>query len=171
MNASLRQTLSKLSLSLITSSLLCLSSTTQAMTDLQGQAIELLDYVGKGKWTVFEIWAADCPYCPDAIFYMKDFKHRYPQADLYGISLDGDNGATRGRQAAKSFIKKHHINFPTLMSDTVEIDKFLLKQGEEALVGTPALMIYNPKGQLVGVESGAIIAQDVIDFIQSKQQN
>lgn len=141
----------------------------QAFTDLQGKPIELLDYVGKGKWTVFEVWSSDCPYCPDGVFYMKDFKTRYPHAALYGISLDGDNGQAAGRQLAQGFIKKHQINFPTLMSSTLELDNFLMAQGEQALVGTPALLIYNPKGELKGVESGAIIAQDVIDFIQSEQ--
>ena len=141
----------------------------QAFTDFQGKSIELLDYVGKGKWTIFEVWASDCPYCPDGVFYMKDFKARYPQADLYGISLDGDSGQVAGRKDAQGFIKKHQINFPTLMSSTLELDHFLTKQGEQALVGTPALLIYNPKGELKGVESGAIIAQDVIDFIASEQ--
>lgn len=161
--------LAKTAASLAITSLLVHAPIAQAMTDLQGKPVELLDYVGKGKWTIFEVWASDCPYCPDAVFYMKDFKARYPQADVYGISLDGDSGQTRGRQYAYSFIKKHQVNFPTLIGNTVELDKFLLKQGEEALVGTPALMIYNPNGELKGVESGAIIAQDVIDFINSVQ--
>lgn len=148
----------------------CLSSTfAQAFTDLQGRSVKLLDYVGKGKWTVFEVWASDCPYCPDGVFYMKDFKARYPQADLYGISLDGDSGQVIGRQQAQQFIKKHQVNFPTLLSSTIALDNFLVEQGEQALVGTPALLIYNPKGELKGVESGAIIAQDVIDFIHSEQ--
>lgn len=149
--------------------LLIISTHLQAFTDLQGKPIQLLDHAGKGKWTVFEVWSSDCPYCPDGVFYMKDFKARYPQADLYGISLDGDSGQTTGRQLAQGFIKKHQINFPTLMSSTLELDHFLTKQGESALIGTPALIIYNPQGELKGVESGAIIAQDVIDFIQSEQ--
>ncbi|WP_298609435.1 TlpA disulfide reductase family protein [uncultured Thiothrix sp.] len=149
--------------------LLSLSANLQAFTDLQGQSVQLAEQVGKGKWTVFEVWASDCPYCPDGVFYMKDFKARYPQADLYGISLDGDSGQIAGRQLAQGFIKKHKINFPTLMSSTLELDNFLIEQGEQALMGTPALIIYNPKGELKGVESGAIIAQDVIDFIQGEQ--
>ncbi len=149
--------------------LLSISAHLQAFTDLQGKPVELLDHVGKGKWTVFEVWSSDCPYCPDGVFYMKDFKARYPHAALYGISLDGDNGQAAGRQLAQGFIKKHQINFPTLISSTLELDNFLMVQGEQALVGTPALLIYNPKGELKGVESGAIIAQDVIDFIQSEQ--
>lgn len=148
--------------------LLSLSANLHAFTDLQGKPVQLSEYVGKGRWTVFEVWSSDCPYCPDGVFYMKDFKARYPQADLYGISLDGDSGQASGRQLAQGFIKKHKINFPTLMSSTLELDNFLLEQGEQALIGTPALIIYNPKGELKGVESGAIIAQDVINFIQSE---
>jgi len=153
----------------LAASSLFISPVTQAMSDLQGKSIELLDYVGKGKWTIFEVWASDCPYCPDGVFYMKDFKTRYSQADLYGISLDGDSGKAAGIQNAQGFIKKHQVNFPTVLSSTVELDNFLIEQGEQALVGTPALLIYNPKGELKGVESGAIIAQDVIDFISREQ--
>lgn len=160
---------SKLAAGLVLGSLLTLPSLALAMTDLQGKPVELSNYVGKGKWTVFEVWASDCPYCPDGVFYMKDFKARYPQAELYGISLDGDSGQAAGRKLAQGFIQKHKINFPTLFSSTMELDNFLVEQGEQALVGTPALIIYNPKGELKGVESGAIIAQDVIDFIKSEE--
>jgi thiol-disulfide isomerase/thioredoxin len=168
MTTTLFKALVRLSAAVGLISLLSLSSA-QAFTDLQGKTVQLSDYIGKGKWTVFEVWSSDCPYCPDGVFYMKDFKARYPQASLYGISLDADSGQVLGRKIAQGFIKKHQINFPTLMSSTLELDNFLIKQGEQALVGTPALIIYNPKGELKGVESGAIIAQDVIDFIQSEQ--
>lgn len=159
----------KLTLALTLSGLLSLAPLAQAMTDLQGKPVNLLDQVGKGKWTIFEVWASDCPHCPDGVFYMKDFKKRYPKADLYGISLDGDSGQVNGRKLAQGFIKKHQVNFPTFLSSTLELDNFLIERGEQALVGTPALLIYNPKGELKGVESGAIIAQDVIDFINSEQ--
>lgn len=161
--------LPKLTVALTLSGLLSLVPLAQAMSDLQGKPVNLLDQVGKGKWTIFEVWASDCPHCPDGVFYMKDFKKRYPKADLYGISLDGDSGQVNGRSLAQGFIKKHQVNFPTFLSSTLELDNFLIEHGEQALVGTPALLIYNPKGELKGVESGAIIAQDVIDFINSEQ--
>lgn len=161
--------LPKLTVALTMSCLMSLAPLAQAMTDLQGKPVNLLDQVGKGKWTIFEVWASDCPHCPDGVFYMKDFKKRYPKADLYGISLDGDSGQVNGRKLAQGFIKKHQVNFPTFLSSTLELDNFLIEHGEQALVGTPALLIYNPKGELKGVESGAIVAQDVIDFIKSEQ--
>jgi thiol-disulfide isomerase/thioredoxin len=146
-------------------------SSAHALTDLAGKPAAIADVVGKGKWTVFEVWASDCPYCPDAILYMKDFKARYPQADLYGISLDGDLGKEASYPAAKRFIQQQGIHFPTLVGSTLEIDNYLHRQGRDKLFGTPSLLIFNPKGELRGIESGAAIADDVIDFIKMEESS
>ena len=148
---------------------LLMASNTQAMTDLQGKPVELKDFVGKGRWTVFEIWASDCHICPDGILYMKELESLYPQAELLGISIDGDLGNTKGLQAAKRFIHEQNISFPTLFSNSLEMDNLLHVEASESLYGTPQVLIFNPQGKLLGVEAGAIIAQDVVDFIKREQ--
>ncbi len=136
------------------------------MTRLDNQqTVDLRDMVGKGKWTIFEVWASDCPACPDGVFYMKEFQERYPQADLYGISVDGDKGKIEGRQLAQRFVKQQGISFPTILSSSLELDNFLYLTAEETLFGTPSVIIYNPQGVLKGIQAGGVIAQDIIDFI------
>lgn len=139
-----------------------------ALSDMQGNQKRFADMLSKDKWTVFEVWASDCPACPDAVFYMKNLKKRYShKVKLIGVSVDGDHGAA-GKSMAAAFMKKHQLTFPTLLSRTVEVDNFLYGF-EEDLYGTPSVLIFNPKGELRGIEVGAIISQDVINFIEQEE--
>ena len=85
--------------------LLCLSLPAAALTDMQGKPKKFSDFIGKGKWTVFEVWSSQCPACPDAVFYMNNLKRRYNKAQLIGISVNGDYGA-EGPKLAAQFIKQ-----------------------------------------------------------------
>ncbi len=139
-----------------------------ALSDMQGNTKRFADMLSKDKWTVFEIWASDCPACPDAVFYMKNLKKRYGhKVEVIGVSVDGDHG-DKGKAMAVAFMKKHQLTFPTLLGRTVEVDNFLY-QFEEDLYGTPSVLLFNPKGELRGIEAGAIISQDVIDFIEQDE--
>lgn len=156
------------SVTLLTACLLLLSAEAFALSDMQGNEKRFADMLSKDKWTVFEIWASDCPACPDAVFYMKNLKKRYGhKVELIGVSVDGDHGR-QGKAMAQAFMKKHQLTFPTLLSRTVEVDNFLYNY-EEDLYGTPSVLIFNPAGELRGIEVGAIISQDVIDFIEQEE--
>ena len=148
--------------------LLVTSCNVLALSDMQGNEKRFTDMLSKDKWTVIEVWASDCPACPDAVFYMKNLKKRYGhKVELIGISVDGDHG-DKGKAMAQAFMKKHQLTFPTLLSRTVEVDNFLYGY-EEDLYGTPSVLIFNPAGELRGIEVGAIISQDVIDFIEQEE--
>ncbi len=140
-----------------------------ALSDMQGKPQKFSDFIGKGQWTVFEVWSSQCPACPDAVFYMNNLKKRYAKAQLIGISVDGDYGA-EGPTLAKRFITQHEISFPTLYSSTAEVDEWL-GQYSEVLFGTPSVLFFNPQGELSNIEVGAIISQDVIDFIEQTENN
>ena len=148
----------------ITCLLLTMSLPAVALTDMQGKPKKFRDFIGKGQWTVFEVWSSQCPACPDAVFYMNNLKQRYSKAKLIGISVDGDYGEN-GPETAKAFIKKHDISFPNLYSSTDEVDEFLGNYSE-VLFGTPSVLFFNPQGELRNIEVGAIISQDVVDFIE-----
>lgn len=139
-----------------------------ALSDLQGNKKQFEDLIGQGRWTVFEIWSSECPACPDAVFYMQNLKNRYDQVDLIGISTDGNYGQA-GRQMAQKFVKQHKLTYPNLLSSFAELDTFLLSGWAETLFGTPTILIFNPEGQLKGHEVGALIAQDIIDFIEREK--
>ncbi|MEZ5448137.1 MAG: hypothetical protein R3E89_03665 [Thiolinea sp.] len=48
------------------------------------------------------------------------------------------------------------------------MDNFLFHYGAE-FYGTPTVLIFDPQGKLSGIEVGALIAQDIIDFIEARE--
>ncbi|MEZ5448139.1 MAG: TlpA disulfide reductase family protein [Thiolinea sp.] len=142
------------------------SAPAAAMTDMQGKALHVNQLIGKGKWTVFEVWVSTCHVCQSTVHYMNEFKARFPAADVYGISLDG----AERKQAAENFIQRHRLNFPNLLSDGSEFDTFLYRTTGEFLVGTPTLMVYNPQGQLAAVQPGVVTPQELITFIRDEEK-
>ena len=141
-----------------------------AMTDMQGNTIKIENIVGKGKWTVFKVWASHCHVCHETIHYLKEFKQSYPDADVYSISVDGQRDPT-DKAKAQGFIKRHDLQFPTLLSDFAEVSEIIYSAAGESLLGTPTMMVYNPQGELLAVQPGPVMAQDLIRFIKREEQN
>ena len=48
------------------------STTASALTDMQGNPQKIENIVGKGKWTVFKIWASTCHVCQETVHYLTD---------------------------------------------------------------------------------------------------
>lgn len=146
---------------------LLMATPTQAMTDLQGQPVKLENLVGKGKWTVMKVWASDCHVCRQTIHYLSDFEVSFPDADVYGISIDGQEGKT----AAQAFVKQNSLKFPNLLSDLSEMNAYLNQAAGEDLYGTPTMLVFNPQGKLIAVQPGPVTAEELITFIKQEQKS
>jgi peroxiredoxin len=138
-----------------------------ALTDLQGQPVKLENIVGKGKWTVMKIWASDCHVCRQTIHYLSDFEVSFPEATVYGISIDGQEGKAQ----AQAFVKQYSLNFPNLLSDSSEINAYLNKAAGEDLYGTPTMLVFNPQGKLIAVQPGPVTADELVAFIKKEQKS
>lgn len=140
-----------------------ISTTTSAMTNLSNNARTSIEAnIGKGQWTVMQAWVSTCGICNKE---MPDFVKnapRFPNTKVIGISLDGN------RQSAQQFVNKHGVNFPTLLSTTNEFNRYLSKVAEEELEGTPTYLIFDPQGQLAGVQQGHIPFGSIYNFITSQ---
>ena len=151
----------------ISLALLAWSGSAAAVTDLQGKDIAIKSLVGKGDWTVFELWSSDCRMCKKSIESTNQFHAANPQVKMYGIALDGP-----GREeAVQEFIDQHNIVYPTLISDAVEMDTFLYKTARESFIGTPTLLVFNPKGELVAVQPGTVTPTELSNFIKEHDQS
>ena len=146
----------------ISLALLAWSGSAAAVTDLQGKDIAIKSLIGKGRWTVFELWSSECHMCKKSIESTNQFHTANPQVKMYGIALDGP-----GREeAVQEFIDQHNIAYPTLISDAVEMDTFLYKTAHESFIGTPTLLVFDPKGELVAVQPGAVSPTELSNFIK-----
>jgi thioredoxin-related protein len=100
--------------------------------------------------------------CKKSIESTNQFHTANPQVKMYGIALDGP-----GREeAVQEFIDQHNIAYPTFISDAVEIDTFLYKTAHESFIGTPTLLVFDPKGELVAVQPGAVSPTELSNFIK-----
>ena len=142
---------------------LSLPFNTFAMTNLKGQPDSIKAYTGKGKWLIVQAWASHCAICNKAMPGLVNASRSFKNARLIGVSLDGD------KSSAEEFINKHRINFPTLLSNNTEFNRYLLEIADEGLRGTPTFLIFDPQGNLKAMQPGDIPVTTIQNFLSKKQ--
>jgi len=139
------------------------SSSLFAMTTLDGRPAHIDNYKDNKHWLIVQAWTSGCSICNQTAADLVKSAYQFPNARLIGVSLD-DNATI-----AKQFIQRHHINFPTLLSNNNEFNDYLLNVAQEGLTGTPTFLIFNPQGKLVGMQAGSVEPAVLINFLEGKQ--
>jgi len=166
MNQIAKNKIHNIIISLMTSLVLfATAGSAMAMTDMNGNHKQLQNMVGNGKWTVVKVWSHDCHACRRSIQYLTQFWERFPEANVFGISVDGQEK----KQDAQQFIKRFNLTFPNLLSDGTEVSDYLYSKVGSHLIGTPTIIVYDPQGKISAVQPGAVTPYDLINFIQGKQ--
>nr|HPQ97175.1 hypothetical protein [Thiolinea sp.] len=72
---------------IITLSALWLLLTTPACAFvlMDGRNITIEHLTGQGRWTVLEVWSADCSVCHRTIGELQAFTRRMPGTSVYGV--------------------------------------------------------------------------------------
>ena len=131
--------------------------------DMSGNFQTFQQSLSKDKWTVVMIWAHDCHICnQEAEQYA--FLDENDNIQVLGISIDG----WVNRDAAETFISQHDLEFPNLITDYPGIQQFYRSAAKGNFVGTPTIMVYNPAGNLMAAQAGAVPAQTIQKFIADK---
>ena len=144
--------------------LLPLPAISATLSDFSGKQKSIADYQEKGKWLVVMLWASDCHVCnQEAAEYVKFHqKHASKDALMLGVSLDGKEKFSD----AKNFIKKHQLNFPNLIAEPENVAKIYTKLTGDQWIGTPTFLVYNPNGELLGAQVGAVPTTVIEGFIE-----
>lgn len=137
---------------------------TEKFDDFQGNQKSIADYTGNGKWLVVMLWASDCHVCnQEAHQYIKFHEeHVGKDAQVLGISLDG----TAKKTDAQEFIKRHQVNFPSLIGEPQNVASMYQELTGDTWIGTPSFMVYTPKGELLGAQAGAVPVSVIESFIE-----
>lgn len=146
--------------------LMMISNLTFALTTLDGKADKIENYLGKGKWTVVEVWESNCSACRMHMPDMVMFDGKLENVQLLGISLDTQNGVKK----TQSFIDEYDIEFPTLVSNNVETNIWLQQTVGQGLLGTPTFVIFNPEGKRMAVQSGIVATASLERYITSRSK-
>ena len=118
------------------------------LQNLEKERVNLMDYVGDGRWTLIMFWATDCIPCEQQkpAFEVFHRQHKDSLASVVGIVIDG---LEHEAEAAK-LIDHHQPTYPNL----VALSDVFHRQYQE-LVGkqfriTPTYLVFDPQGNLQG---------------------
>ena len=138
------------------------------LQDFNGKPQAIKDYAGKGKWLVVMMWASDCHVCNVEAEQYIQFHEQYKNknAQVLGISLDGQVKKAEAQQ----FIKRHHITFDNLIGEPQEVAQWFVDLTGADWVGTPTFLIYNPQGELVIQQAGAVPVNLIEEFIAKESK-
>lgn len=137
-------------------------------TDFQGQPSSIESYAGNGKWLVVMIWAHDCPICNQEApsYAMFHEAHKDKDATVLGVSIDGE----AHKADAEEFIKRHELPFPNIIAEPQPAMLYYMMHTQSQFRGTPTIMVYNPNGELVAAQAGAVPTDIIEDFIAKQAQ-
>lgn len=137
-----------------------------AFTDLDGEKVEFEKQLGKGKWSIVELWASDCHACRQHMPSMVKFDGKLENARIIGVTLDGQDGIPD----ANAFIKEYGVKFPTIVSNPIEVNAWMMENVGEPLIGTPTFMLFDDKGKLVAAQPGLVSTESLETFIKENSK-
>lgn len=125
---------------------------------------KLSEYIGHGKWVVLNIWGTRCPPCREEMPELVRFhdEHKNKDGIVIGIAIDFPSYGYAKQDEVISFADDYLIDFPILLSDSSITEKI----GLGRLEGLPTTYLFNPDGQVVGMQVGGISQKILEDFIE-----
>ena len=133
------------------------------LTNIQGGQQRLSDYLGKGKWVLFNVWGPKCPPCLEEVAELVSFHddHQDKDAIVVSLALDFPSFGYAKAGEVKTFIDEYFVNFTVLLGDA----ELAQQATGERLLGTPSTYLYDPAGKLAAVQVGTVTQEIVEDFM------
>ncbi|MGF1644489.1 MAG: TlpA family protein disulfide reductase, partial [Thiotrichales bacterium] len=97
---------------------------------------------------------------------MSDFHdaHKDKDAIVVGVAIDGMANVASVRDR----IREHRTTYPTLVGELGTIAVNFEAFAQEAFRGTPTFWLFNPTGELLGVNPGPVRPEAIESFIARK---
>ena len=133
------------------------------LKDIEGEEHAVSDYIGKGKWTIINLWGTKCPPCREEMPDLVQFhdKHKDSDAIVVGIAIDFPSYGYAKKDEVSAFADDYLIDFPILLSNS----KITQRLGLGRLEGLPTTFMYTPEGKLVGMQVGAVSKEILEKYI------
>lgn len=124
------------------------------LKDIDGHEISLQSL--RGKWVFINYWATWCAPC---LHELPELNRFYTQYKSKNIAVFGVNYEGLSLDAQRAFIKKYHINYPSLAEDPA----ITLRLGN--IKAVPATFVLDPNGKLFATEYGEQTVKHLSDFL------
>lgn len=112
------------------------------LQDTTGQSHRLKDYIGKGKYVLFEFWASWCGPCRADIPHLREVHALYNKKGFEIVSISMDDDKEKWLKA----IGEEKMKW-TQLSDLKAFDSELAKAYR--IRGIPSCLLFDPQGKLV----------------------
>lgn len=129
------------------------------MQSVDGEQQALNTYIGKGKWTIVNVWSAQCPYCRHELPDVSEFhdEHHAIDATVVGLTIHLPDYGLPNKETLKPFTDSYLLEFPILLVND-EIIKTVI---DRPFHGVPVFFIYNPEGEFVKRIDGMVSKADL----------
>lgn len=134
---------------------------------VDGQQHSLNEFIGKGKWTVVNVWATACPYCRRELFDLVSFhdQHSTVDAAVVSLALDLNSFGIPDKDYLSHFASSYLIDYPILLVSGELASKVI---GAE-INTVPMTFFYNPKGEMVYQLTGELTTDVLEDVIKNEK--
>ncbi len=138
---------------------------TISLMNISGENEILSKYIGHGQWVVLNIWGTDCPPCREEMPELVRFHDEHKDTDgvVVGIAIDFPSYGYANKDEVITFAEDYLIDFPLLLSDS----DITVKMGLGRLEGLPTTYIFDPDGNIKGMQVGAV-TQDILEKFINK---
>lgn len=134
---------------------------------LDGKRHHLSEYIGKGKWVIFNIWGPGCPPCMEEMPELQFFHdaNQAKTAIVVGAAIDFPSFGYANAGKVRKFVDDNLITFPILLTDSSIAEQI----GVGVLGGTPVTLVFNREGKLVTYRVGPVTKKALEDYIRSAE--
>ena len=124
------------------------------LEDLDGNSVQLLDYVGNGKPALLEFWASWCENCEALQPQLDEIQETWgDQIDVVAIAV----AVSQSQRRVKRHVEEHGIQYPYLWDGEGEAVKAY------EIPGTSIVVILDAKGKVAYTGSGK--DQDLVGVV------
>ena len=134
---------------------------------LDGKKHPLSEYIGKGKWVIFNIWGPGCPPCMEEMPELQFFHdaNKDKTAIVVGAAVDFPSFGYAKKDKVQKFVDDNLITFPILLTDSSITDQI----GVGVLAGTPISLVFNREGKLVTYHVGPVTKKALEEYIHQAE--
>lgn len=126
-----------------------------ALEDLEGNPVQILDYVGEGKPTLIEFWASWCELCEALQPQLDQIQEEWgSQVNIVAVAV----AVSQSQRRVRRHVEEHGIEYPYLWDGEGEAVKAY------EIPGTSIVVILDGEGTVVYTGSGK--DQDLIGEIR-----
>lgn len=142
-------------------------SSDASLSSIDDSNHKLSEYIGQGKWVVLNIWGTRCPPCREEMPELVRFHDEHKDNDgiVVGIAIDFPSYGYANKEDVTAFADDYLIDFPVLLSDSTITEKIGLGQ----LEGLPTTYLFDPVGNIAGMQVGGITSKILEDFIKKSK--